>query len=318
MNELARIWYVAAQRLCNFHCAYCVSIGDWAKSSQLNWRSSRDLEDFRKIVHWIGTRPVPVGVRLATLGEPFASQDFLQSAAWLINQPTVDFVELVTNGSLLKSRLPKMAADADLSKLSLWITHHDSEITAERLIKNAIFAQKEYNCFVVINALLFPHNIAEVRDVRQAAENAGLRFNLDFGYLPSAAEGTFARADEVIPIMSRPDWPDLVASLGADQDMLSANLTALNDVHKRPCSAGHDYLFIGIDGDVYPCSRYYGMKHGRLGNVLDEDFVLDLRSEQLAPCHAPFGCSNKEDFLNLSVVDARRRRGVASLGWLAS
>jgi MoaA/NifB/PqqE/SkfB family radical SAM enzyme len=318
MAELVRIWCVAPQRLCNFHCSYCVSTGDWAKDNRVDWRSEDDRSGFARTVRWIGTRPFQVGVRLATLGEPFTSREFLTQAAWLTQQDGVRFVELVTNGSLLKSRLPKLAGQVDLSKLSLWVTHHHTQISIQRLIDNALFAQERYGCFVVVNGLLFANTVDQVAKLRVAAGRAGLRFNVDLGYETDVEAGTYTWADQVVPISHMPGWRDQALRLGADPTMLTANMIGLDDVRGRPCAAGHDYLFIGIDGEVYPCSRYYELEHGRLGNVLDPDFELRLRPGRWAGCHAICGCSNKEDFLNLDVVDADRRAAVPSLGWLGT
>ena len=171
MADLVRIWYVSSQRLCNFHCEYASRPRTMPRDS-VNWLKDNDQADFEKAVRWIGTRPFPVGVRLATLGEPFTSWDFLKQTAWLTAQPGVRFVELLTNGSLLKNPMPKLADLADLSKLSLWITHHHTEISIERVIENAALAQR-YGCFVVVNALLFPDNLDQAQ--RAARRGGGRR-----------------------------------------------------------------------------------------------------------------------------------------------
>jgi MoaA/NifB/PqqE/SkfB family radical SAM enzyme len=316
MDELTRIWYVAPQRLCNFHCTYCVSTGEWAKDARTDWRRPEDPVNFRRTLDCIAAEQSPVGVRLATLGEPFASRPFLDGAAWLSTQPNTRFVELVTNGSLLKSRLRNFRRTADLSRISLWVTHHHTEITLDRFMDNVI-AARDAGCFVVVNTLLFPDNIAEVEAVRARALEVGIRFNVDLGYHPEADTGTYSKADDVVPLVDTTDWHREAMRLGVDPDLLSANLVGLNDVTGKPCSAGHRYFFIGIDGEVYGCSRYYDLGHDRLGNVLDEGFRFPRREQPWAGCAAPYGCSNKEDFLNLKLVERRRSDDIPSLGWLA-
>ncbi|MDH6114190.1 MoaA/NifB/PqqE/SkfB family radical SAM enzyme [Kitasatospora sp. MAP12-15] len=315
MRPMVKIWYVSSQRLCNFHCTYCVSVKDYAKSNTYDWKRPRDRSDFESIVRWIAAQPFDVGVRLATLGEPFTSNDFMTQAAWLTRQPSVRFVEVLTNGSLLKRRLPRLAADADLSKLSLWITHHHTEITVDRLIDNARFAQEKYGCFTVVNALLFPDNAEQIAVLRAAAQAAGLRFNLDLGYDPGTATGDHHQATQMAPILQTDAGIQQAIALGADPDVLKVNLLALNDVQGQPCSAGHDYLYIGIDGEVYPCSRYYVLKQDRLGNALAPDFRLPLREVPWNNCKAGNGCCNKEDFLNLKLAGRHQRPTVPSLGW---
>ncbi|WP_371679740.1 hypothetical protein [Streptomyces sp. NBC_01276] len=314
-EPLVKIWYVSPQRLCNLACDYCVSTGDYAKSNLVHWKNDNDRENFATTVQWIAAQPFPVGVRLATLGEPFASLEFLEQAAWLTRQPNVRFVELLTNGTLLKNRLPRIAADADFTKLSLWATHHHTQVPVARFIDNLAFAQKECGLFVVANGLLFPDNADSIRELRTAAENAGLRFNLDPGYDPGTARGQYDDLPDMSPILATPTGITRAVELGADQDLLNINLLALADPGGRPCAAGHDYLFIGIDGEVYPCSRYYVQRHGRLGSTLDPGFRLPLRPEPYQPCAARSGCCNKEDFLNLQPARDQARPYAPSLGW---
>ncbi|QNP65835.1 radical SAM protein [Streptomyces genisteinicus] len=319
-RRLLRVWYVSAQRLCNFDCSYCVSTGTWSKSRKHNWQDPGDLDRFKAVVRWIGTRPQPVAVRLGSLGEPFASNEFLTEAGWLTRQSGVRYVELVSNGSLLERRLPRLDKDANLAKLSLWLTYHDGQIPLERFIRNARFAQEEFGCFVVVNALLFPGNAQMVREVGDAAREAGLRFNLDLGYDPQAPSDDFdystAGPDRAVPVLRDPDVLDEVARLGGETDLTRTALLALRNPLGEMCSAGHDSIFIGIDGEVYPCSRYHVLEQGRLGNILDPDFRLDLRTEQWSGCRAENGCCNKEDFLNLRQAGGLRPEIVPSLGWV--
>ncbi len=316
MSELTRIWYVAPQRLCNFNCTYCVSTGEWAKDAHTDWYRPEDPVNFRRTLDWFAALESPLGVRLATLGEPFASRQFLDGAAWLSKQPNIRFVELVTNGSLLKSRLRKLRDSADLSRISLWATYHPTEITVDRFMANVV-AARDGGCFVVVNALLFPDTIEEIEALRDRALEEGIRFNVDLGYHPEADTGTYSRSEDVVPLVDTADWHREALRLGVDPDLLSANLVGLNDVTGKPCSAGSRYFFIGIDGEVYGCSRYYDLQHDRLGNVLDEGFALPRREQPWAACAAPFGCSNKEDFLNLRLVEQRRADDIPSLGLLA-
>lgn len=313
-TDLTRIWYVSGQRLCNFTCHYCVSINDYAKSNNVDWASAEERDRFLAIVDWLGTRPYPVGIRLATLGEPFASRTFLDRAAWLTRRDGVRFVELVTNGSLLLNGLGRMEPAADLSKVSLWVTHHATQIAAEKLITNACLARDRYGCFVVVNALLFPDNIEAVRALKRLAADASLRFNLDLGYNPLVPFGALAGYHASVPVTAAPDWFETALDLGANEEVLRGSVSAMNDLSAARCRAGHDYFYIGIHGDAYPCSRYQVLKINRLGNVLDEGFEFPRARECWRACQAGAGCCNKEDFLNIEALSGAR--GTApSLGW---
>ncbi|MGH8900594.1 MAG: radical SAM protein [Egibacteraceae bacterium] len=317
MADTVRIWYVSAQRLCNFRCAYCVSVNDYAKSNTEDWHKPDDLARFERIVRWIADCPFRVGVRLATLGEPFASRPFLAQAAWLSKRPNIYFVELLTNGSLLKRRLHQLRQDGDISKVSLWITHHHTEISVARFIENACFAQEKYGCFVVVNGLLFPDNEDHVLELRQAAQKAGLRFNLDLGYDPLTPHAAHSTLDAMVPVLRKSgDGIGRAVRLGADPELLKLNVLAMRDLSGQSCSAGHDYFYIGIRGDVYRCSRYQALDRNRLGNVLDDGFELKLNEARWVPCEAGFGCGNKEDFLNLRSRALTNVAPAPSLGWV--
>lgn len=317
MPESIRIWYVSAQRLCNFRCSYCVSVDEYAKSNTADW-SAEDQARFEKIVDWMAGLPHRLGVRLATLGEPFASRPFLSKAAWLSARPNVDFVELVTNGSLLRRRLEQLDREGDIGRISLWVTYHPTEIPLRRFIANASFAQEHFGCFVVVNGLLFPDNEREVVELRRAAEEAGLRFNLDLGYDPLTPHGVHTDLGTMVPVLRDREEDGLARArrLGVNPDLLDLNMAAMRDLRGRTCSAGHDYFYIGIHGDVYRCSRYQALGKDRLGNVLDDGFDLRPSGEPFTACGAGFGCGNKEDFLHLR----RPRRATGplppSLGWV--
>ncbi len=312
-----RIWYVASQRLCNFDCPYCVSVGDWSKSRKTNWKSPADLKDFQKIIGWIGSLPNDVSVRLGSLGEPFTSNDFLEQAGWLTRQPNVEFVELLSNASLLSRRLPQMGNNANLGKLSLWLTYHDGEIDLERFFKNARVAQDDYGCFTVVNVLLFPDNGSLVESFVDRAREYGLRYNIDLGYdpeLPAESQDDFD-PEHAVPILATTDVLRRTQELGGDTALTEVALQALVSPQGSPCRAGYDHIFIGIDGEVHPCSRYSVLERQRIGNVLDPEFQLRLRENTWAPCTAANSCCNKEDFLNLTQAEALRPQQVPSLGW---
>ncbi len=318
MTDPMRIWYVAGQRLCNFDCPYCVSTGDWSKSRRYDWTDPADRDVLAATVGWIGQRPHPVEVRLGSLGEPFASSFFLQQAGWLTRQDNVRYVELLSNASLLERRLPLLAEAADLAKVSLWLTWHPGEVSLEKFIAAAALAHDTYGCFVVVNALLFDvAEAGEARRARDAAQEVGLRFNLDFGYDP---ETPTARPTGAVPLLRAVGHDheravEIVAEAGGDAALTRLAFTALAGPRGLECRAGHDYLFVDIHGVAYRCSRYAADGLHPLGRVLDPGFRLETRAATWAPCAADGGCCNKEDFLNLRLGERLRPREFPSLGW---
>lgn len=290
------VWYDADLALCNFDCAYCASVD--RRSKQEVWAEPGSLDRFHAITGWIARLPYRVRLRLQTAGEPFVSEEFLDRAAWLTRQPPLGFVELVTNGSLLKQRMARQLAAADLGRLSLWITFHHTEIAPEVLVENARHAAG-LGAFVIVNALAFPDSLAAIERLAALCRAHGLRFNLDMGYnLNGAYPGDF------VPVLAPLD----PASAACLRELLGRPVERLRDelrLTARPfghaCSAGHDYIHVRSDGAVFPCRPYsIPGEIWKLGSALDPDFMPVRRAERDAPCAAIGTCVCKEDFLHLA------------------
>ena len=67
------------------------------------------------------------------------------------------------------------------------------------------------------------------------------------------------------------------------------------------CGAGHEYLAITPDGDIYPCHQFVGDKNFYMGNVFDKTFDLSIKEKfeksnvytkpSCQDCFAKFYCS---------------------------
>jgi MoaA/NifB/PqqE/SkfB family radical SAM enzyme len=308
------VWYICDLSLCNFDCGYCVSGSPETGGSRTRkrvWKTDDGPDRLRRILRWIAGLPYAVGLRLQTIGEPFVSDEFLAEASRMTNERNVRFVELVTNGSLLTSRLPKMRDEyrADLSKLTLWITFHHTETTIEHLIENAAYA-KQQGVFVVVNALLFPDSIEPIAKLHEQCEINGLPTNVDLGQgFNDAYQGL-----PFIPIAAGDDWRGS-SVLAKSSRMALISVIAAASPKGLNCSAGHDYIYINPAGAVFPCLGYMRyFSNSQLGSALDADFVLRLRAKPYQPCGIDTGCTCKEDFLHLEAVQPGTA-GERSLGY---
>jgi MoaA/NifB/PqqE/SkfB family radical SAM enzyme len=303
------VWYDCDLALCNFACAYCASVD--RRSQHEIWAEPGSLDRFLAITGWIARLPYHVRLRLQTAGEPFVAEDFLARAAWLTRQPALSFVELVTNGSLLKQRMARQLAGAAFDRLSLWITFHHTEIAPEALVENARHAA-DAGAFVIVNALAFPDSLAAIERVAALCRAHGLRFNLDMGYnLNAAYDGDF------VPVLALRDPESgalLQRLLGRPVDRLQDELRLTARPLGELCSAGYDYIHVRSDGAVFPCRPYsIPGDRWRLGSALDAEFVPARRTDRDQPCAATGSCVCKEDFLHLARL-RQGPRGAPTLG----
>ncbi len=308
------IWYVCGLSLCNFDCSYCASgqpgQGDGRTNDRM-WRNEDDPARYQKVLDWIGRQPYRIGLRLQTIGEPFVSWDFLKGAVRISESPNIRFVELVTNGSLLKKRLPRFIDDhgADPGRFSLWVTYHHTEISAPDLVDQVGFA-RDLGVEVVVNSLVFPDNADDLRHLAALCRERDLRLNVDLGQNFNAAyEGrpfVTVLDDKVVAVMR---------DLKTDPRIQVTSITAWGSPAGLQCSAGHDYVHITPDGDVFPCRGYQaGGRKTRLGSAVDETFTLDLRQEEFMRCALVRGCTCKEDFLHMRMARTPGRGDHRSLG----
>jgi MoaA/NifB/PqqE/SkfB family radical SAM enzyme len=299
------VWYLCNQSLCNFDCAYCVTQRDRRAAGARLWATEDGAARYRRVLAWLAALPWTLRVRLQTLGEPFVSRELLEGAAWLSRQAGTEFVELVTNGSFRAEQFRQFAAEADPRRVSLWMTYHPTQIDLDRLLAAAQVAHSS-GASVVVHGLLFPDTVEAVREMVARCRAAGLRTDVTAGHNYNGAYG----AAGFVPLLEDGEAMALYRD--------DAVLTAMKQAHRRvfgsPCSAGHDYIYVDPQGDVFPCSPYARSSMHRLGSALEEGFVPPLRAGACSPCQYRGPCACKEDYLHLASVRSTVEMG-RSLGY---
>jgi MoaA/NifB/PqqE/SkfB family radical SAM enzyme len=298
-ERMIDLWYMSDQAACNFDCAYCVSQPQRRSAQGRMWLGEEGGARFLRILHWIAGLPWGIRVRLSPLGEPFVSKEFLAGAAWLTRQTRISTVELVTNGSFREEQVRRFAADADISRISFWITYHPTEIELDRLLESASVAQS-LGAYVVLHGLLFPHNLDVIREMVRACKRYGLRSDVTVGH-----NYNNAFADTAYLALGESDRS--LQEFYRSEDALKSMMVGHQGTLGYPCSAGHDYFFIAPSGDVFQCFAYFRMGTAPLGNALKDAFVPKVRQETYAPCGNPGVCSCKEDYFHLEIARATLR-----------
>ena len=325
--DVLDVWCITDMVLCNFECPYCCAYKVVTRKKV--WHEEDSYKRFLRITERLAQVPYKLRVRLQTLGEPFVSREFMERAAWLSGRENISFVELVTNGSLFTKRLKSIEEDGgDLSKISLWVTFHHTEIAMDKFLEQVEYAD-ELGTFVVVNTLLFPHPLPMVQELHEKCKERGLRINVDPGYRDG---GSSYDHGALIPILAEPNGKEILYDLAANENVLDANLRAAVSADGELCSAGGDYFIILPDGRVGPCCPLLS-KGIQLGNMLNPDYHLKPGKKKYIRCNVdervpvlsrlPFigdrfrerkFCKNKEDFGHLKVIRENEPRS-PSFGW---
>ncbi len=297
MDEVS-LWYVSNLQRCNFTCSYCAS-GQPARQQDRElptWTLGQATHE--RIVDWLAALPYRVRLRMNSIGEPFASRDYLRCLARLTRADNLSFVEVLTNGSFRREQFDRFAAECNVDKLSLWVTFHHQFISARELADAAEHARSR-GVATVINTLVFPDNLAAVEELvtlcreRELALVTGVGINFNNAY----PEQGFT------PALHRPDPRALELA------MLNNPLDGWHELSAapagRPCAAGAGYFYVHANGDVFACRTYATSGSERLGSALDPAFQLQPRVERYARCRSAHRCKCPEDYQNLEAIQSR-------------
>ena len=318
--NVRHFWHLCGVSLCNFDCAYCVSglpEAGGSRTRKAMWVNAEAESQLTRVTAWFRSLPFPFRLRLQTIGEPFVSDVFLQRTAAILENENAQYVELVTNGSLLTRRLPRLLEQiGDRSRLSLWVTFHHTEIALGPYIEQIRFA-RDLGVTVTANALLFPDNVDVLRKLKQSCEEHEISVNVDPGY---AINGTYGGSSHVpiIEQLETSEYGDFIRN----HDVFAANLAAIYSPSSMTCAAGSNYFFITMAGDVYPCFPLAESdSRCRIGSIEDDAILTKLGSGEPVMRACPLtrgGCQCKEDFLNTDLAQSGQSRERSLGGTLIS
>jgi MoaA/NifB/PqqE/SkfB family radical SAM enzyme len=308
MHRQLDMWYVCDQALCNYSCAYCAALAGRRLAKGRMWAGQDGPERFRGILDWIARLPFSIRLRLQTWGEPFLCKEFIRGAAWLSCQGHVEFVELVTNGSFREKQLQFITANGEISKFTFWITYHHTQVAPDELVRAACMAQG-YGVFAVVHALAFPDTLDDIRPLQALCSKSGVPTEVTAGQNFNRCYPGHG------PFPAVHAKPEAVANLYRHPLAQEVMQSAFRSCAGQLCSAGHDYIYVNEQGNVFPC-RGYSLSLGRtrLGNALQPGFVPRLRDEKYSPCRNPRRCNCKEDYFHMESFRSQLSMG-PSLGY---
>lgn len=235
---------------CNYDCSYCIQ----SKKHRVGVPSAARLASSLAFL-----RALPGAWEVKTTGgEPFAFRDFLDVVVpGLMDSPHV------------MSTLSNLSAPADVLRrfgrltwgrlrvvsASLHLEHTAPGPFLDRLgaLRDAVASDTR----IVVNTVLVPERLAEVRQAQEAVQAAGFRF---FPQLMKVKGGVFAYSPAQMA-----EVRSIVGDLELAQATRSANLAPAYT--GRRCFTGARYLVLTKDGEAWSCRTAKRHGEGFLGHV---------------------------------------------------
>jgi len=257
--------------VCNYDCSYCIQ----SRKYRQGHPSEMEIEKF---LSFFSTLPRVWEIKM-TGGEPFAFRGFLeQIVPGLAQLP--HRVSLLTNLSAPLSSLRRFVDLVGGKLVVVSASLHLEYTSAEKFIEKA--AQLRLwlrpQTTLVVNNVLVPGTLENLKAVRRLIEHAGLRY---FPQVMKTKQGIYP--------YSPSDLVSIQSLTGQRPTPREANMAP--SYRGRLCWTGVDYFVLEQNGDAWSCRTARRFKNGYLGNVLDGTFQLLPQPRRcvydICPCTVP-------------------------------
>ena len=303
-NQLLRLLFWETTIKCNLTCAHCRRLeSDEAAFRDLSNAQARSLIEQ---VAELGRMQAVMPVLVFSGGEPLCREDLFElvgQAKSLGIVPT-----LATNGTLIDATMAKVIKESGIARVAVSLDGATAEVhdklrqlegSFERAV-DGINHLRDRKIPFQINVTLTKHNAGQLEDIYELAESLGAVALHIFMLVPVGCGQALAETDMLSPeqyeekmleiyrleslgrlqmkVTCGPHYERVIrqqglhqARTGTDQ---SSGVVPGRSKHKgvsRGCLAGMGVLFVGHQGDVFPC----GYLPVKCGNVL-EDKLLEI------------------------------------------
>jgi hypothetical protein len=263
-------WQVCG--VCNYDCSYCIQ----SPATRVGHPSPAELERF---LAFFAALPGRWEIKM-TGGEPFAFKGFMETIVPGLVERTPHTLSVLTNLSAPASVLDRFAA---LTRGRLGIVsaslHLEFAAVGEFVAKAVrLRANMDPDARLVVNEVLVPGRLDEVRAARRAVEAAGLRW---FPQVMKVGPG--------VVDYDAADAPAVAELVGIAPTPRDANLAP--SYRGRLCWSGVEYFVLTQRGEAWSCRTGRRFREGFLGNVLDGTVRLAAAPTpcpyDICPCTVP-------------------------------
>jgi organic radical activating enzyme len=234
---------------CNYDCSYCIQ----SRASRVGFPTAAEID---RALAFLAGLPGAWEIKM-TGGEPFVSRLFLDRIVPGL-MATRHRVSVLTNLSAPPASLARFAAltHGRLGVVSASLHLEHTTVPAFLLRLRGLQAATSGARFVV-NSVLDPQRLPEVRAARDAVQAAGFSF---FPQLMKVKQGVYAYSPQQLRQVD-----EIVGGLAAAAEARSANLAPAYT--GRRCWTGARYLVLLQNGDAWSCRSARRQGQGFLGNV---------------------------------------------------
>jgi organic radical activating enzyme len=257
--------------ICNYDCSYCIQSRKYRRGHPADAEIDTFLKFFAEL-------PGVWEIKMSG-GEPFAFKGFLDriipGLARLPHQVSV-LTNLSAPASALRRFVDLVGDKLSIVSASLHLEYTTAEAFIEKATQLRSWLRPETS--LVINSVLVPGTLENLRDVRSAVEAAGLRY---FPQVMKTKHGVFA--------YEHSDTLRVERLTGKNPSSREANIAP--SYRGRLCWTGVEYFTLEQNGDAWSCRTARRFRQGYLGNVLDGTFALLTEARRCAydicPCTVP-------------------------------
>lgn len=311
-KQVLRLLFWESTIRCNLTCAHCRRLeSDEAADTDLSTAQAKVL--IKQLAEMGGRQPM-MPVLVFSGGEPLCREDIFELVGYAKSLGIIP--ALATNGTLIDSQVAQNIADSGIARVSVSLDGATADVhnklrrlegSFEKAIEGIGHIRDKKVPFQ-INITLTKHNAEQLEDVYELAKSLGAVAVHIFMLVPVGCGQSLAETDMLTPeqyeqklleicrldgrgelqmkVTCGPHYERVIRQEGLHKSRMAAGHSGGNvpgrHGHKgasKGCLAGLGVLFVGHQGDVFPC----GYLPVKCGNML-EDKLSDIwyNNEDLA------------------------------------
>lgn len=273
-QEISFVWIEVTQA-CNLRCVHCYNEADFQQ--QGTWKKNMPFSDFQKVIDEVQN----IGVKRIQLigGEPYVIGDRFKEMLQYV-KGKFEFVEIFTNGTLLKEEDFKLLVENNISRVALSVysnipTEHDKVTKVsgshDRLMQT-IKKLEEYN---------IPYRIANIRmkEIEPGLNDTGImKEKSGYDFVRLSGRGN-------LRLYNKDLLKEKLITKERFQKRINPTMV-LTNMKYHNCFSSR--LYIDIDLNVFPCVMERRVKHGNIHNheikeILSDD-LIHLTKDKVDDC----------------------------------